>query len=317
MKKWHVGMIGSGIGIGQKLEGIEYAPYYLRSRHLVDHLCDHKIAVNDYGDVNVHVKDIFESYERLSNLCRRSSLRNQFTAIFGGDHSHSIGSIFGLKKQNPQLKVLWIDAHGDINTPKTSPSGNLHGMPLAALLGLFDLNRVGHMDWFHPVLQPSDVALLGVRDLDSGEKEVIENLKLPCFDVEEIRDIGMASALDIILDRMDPQGTSPFHLSIDVDCLDGSEVKATGLPVPKGFFRNELEQFVTQIQKKRKVTSIEVVEFNPNLAMEDQQWVPIADFIADLFRLVIANELRRFLNTQDPTKVYNKNIPSQQAAVLV
>lgn len=259
-----IGVVGSTIGLGQKKAGVDFASVCLRSRHMIKRFSRHCEHVVDFDEVvGADAKVV---YGELSKKCERSAQLCDFTAIVGGDHSHSIGTVHGIKRAIPKLKVLWIDAHGDINTPETSPTGNLHGMPLAALLGLFDLNKKLAAPWFHPVLRPNDIALVGVRDLDEGEKRIIKDNGIHCVSSEELDHIGVSEGIRRAIRHIDPVGENPLHLSVDVDCLGAEYISATGLPVENGLSPAQLSEIVSTTALTGRLKSMEVVEFNPLLA---------------------------------------------------
>ncbi len=163
--------------------------------------------------------------------------------------------------------VLWIDAHGDLNTPETSPSGNLHGMPLAALLGhgnreMVDLGRPG------PKLEPRDVVLIGVRDLDPGERELIRELDLAVYTMRQIDERGLAVVAAEALERLGHRDR--LHVSLDMDALDPSEAPGVGTPVPGGLIYREAHLLMELCAESGRVHSADVVEINPILDRENQ-----------------------------------------------
>jgi arginase len=181
--------------------------------------------------------------------------------FIGGDHSIAAGTIGGVTDQEP-AGVLWIDAHGDFNTPDTSPSGNLHGMPLATLMGLgapawVNVGRVG------PKLEPSQVVLIGIRDLDPQERGAIKASGLSIYTMREIDERGLATVATEALDRL--SHFSRIHVSLDMDSLDPSEAPGVGTPVPGGLTYREAHLLMEIIADCACVGSIDVVEINPIL----------------------------------------------------
>lgn len=284
-----MGLIGSAISGGQTIEGVELAPAFLRSQKLIHCLRSHSELVFDFGDV-CEDEDSKSPYRQLSEKCQRSSELFDFTFIVGGDHSQAIGSIHGLKKTHSNLKVIWVDAHGDINTPETSLSSNLHGMPIAALLGLFNYAKVFNEEWFSPVLKPIDIALLGVRDLDGAEREIIESLGIFCLSATESIEMGLEKSVELALKSMDYECGQPLHLSLDIDSLDARCFSATGLPVAKGYFPAHIQSIATHLNRKSSLISAELVEFNPLLANTPIQLREAQDVIFSLINSIIETE---------------------------
>lgn len=280
----HIGFVGSSIGEGQSKYGVEMASYLVRNLDFLKKIEKQGHILTDFGDAKQ--SETKQSYEQLSKLCAQSAAFCDVSLIMGGDHSQAIGSIHGLVKQKPKTKVIWIDAHGDINTPQTSPSGNLHGMPLAALMGLFDLNKQKGFEWFKPCLGPQDVALIGVRDLDEGEKQIIKKEGIFCLTTEEVNKMGAMESIHKALTAIDPLGECPIHLSLDVDALSAEYITATGLPVPGGLTPEQITTMTQSLYYTGLLSSLEIVEFNPTLAETSQELKQTLNFIEKLFSIV-------------------------------
>lgn len=186
--------------------------------------------------------------------------------VLGGDHSLSLASIFALKKIYPRLKVLWIDAHGDINTPASSPTGNFHGMPAAALLGLFQLQKYKSWEWYHPCLLPEDIIYMGVRDLDPAEEEHLKKLNIKVFTMKELRHKDLFRATLEIVKYLDPTQTCPLHISFDIDSVDPNFAPCTGVPVNNGFNPSQITAIAKALSLTNQVKSIDLVEINPECA---------------------------------------------------
>ncbi len=212
-------------------------------------------------------REIFHVCERLATRVRKVLEEDSQPLILGGDHSIAMGSVAGVSSyfhaRGQALGLLWIDAHGDMNTPRTSPSGNIHGMPLAHLLGHGDPELCG-IGGFSPKVLPEHVALLGIRDLDGGERKLIRDSGVHAYTMREIDERGMASvaaeAIAVIRD-----GTAGFHVSFDVDGLDPEVAPGVGTPVPGGISYREAHLLFELIADSRKMVSCEVVELNPVL----------------------------------------------------
>ena len=191
----------------------------------------------------------------------------EFPLVLGGDHSIAMGTVSGaaahFRDRGEDMGLIWFDAHGDMNVPGVSPSGNIHGMPLAHLLGRGDPDLAGILG-FSPKLNPEKVALIGIRDIDAGESKIIRESGIHVFTMREIDEHGMAKvsrrAMEIVT-----EGTAGFHVSFDVDGCDPSVIPGSGTLVPGGIRFREAHLLLEYCADSRKMTSMEVVELNPFL----------------------------------------------------
>ena len=203
----------------------------------------------------------------LAEQTRRALAVGDIPLIIGGDHSIAHGSVSGVsahnREQGESVGLLWFDAHGDINTPKTSPSGNIHGMPLAHLLGYGDTDLANIMG-YSPKVRPENVVLIGIRDIDAGERELIHQSGITAYTMRDIDELGMAricrEAMKIVCN-----GTAGFHISFDVDGCDPSVIPGTGTLVPGGVSFREAHLLLEYCADTQKMLSMEVVELNPFL----------------------------------------------------
>ena len=211
--------------------------------------------------------EILEVCNNLSDKVKSILQDNEFPLIIGGDHSIAMGTVSGVsshfRDQGKKIGLIWFDAHGDMNTPASSPSGNIHGMPLAHLLGQGDedLRNIGG---FHPKVSPENVVLIGVRDIDAGERRIIKESGIHAFSMREIDEQGMAAvaaqALEIVND-----GTAGFHISFDVDGLDPTVIPGSGTLVAGGVSFREAHLLLEYCADDGDLVSMEVVELNPFL----------------------------------------------------
>src|SRR5699024_2223586 len=186
-----------------------------------------------------------------------------FPLVLGGDHSIAIGSLAGVSRHYENLGVIWYDAHGDINTPETSPSGNIHGMPLAASLGLGHKKLTSILDE-RPKINPENVVLIGIRDLDEGEKELLRRLKIKVYTMHEIDRLGMPQVIKETIDYLKKR-TDGVHLSFDLDGINPSEAPGVGTPVIGGVSYRESHLALEMLAEADIITSAEFVEVNPML----------------------------------------------------
>jgi len=204
---------------------------------------------------------------KLGERVREIMADGEFPLVIGGDHSIAMGTVAGaaahFRDRGEEMGLIWFDAHGDMNVPGVSPSGNIHGMPLAHLLGRGDPDLAGILG-FSPKVNPKKVALIGIRDIDAGERKIIRESGINVFTMREIDEIGMANvarqALEIVT-----AGTGGFHVSFDVDGCDPSVIPGSGTLVPGGIRFREAHLLLEYCADSHKMTSMEVVELNPFL----------------------------------------------------
>jgi arginase len=187
--------------------------------------------------------------------------------VLGGDHSIAIGTVTGmsrlLHKQGKKMGLIWIDAHADMNTPDSSPSGNVHGMPLACCIGLGP-RELTHLSGYAPKVEPENVALVGLRDVDRAEKPYVQRTGVQAFTMRTIDEQGLQAVIRKAIE-IASNGTAGFHLSFDMDVVDPDEAPGVGTPVRGGLTYREAHLVMEMICDSGKMLSIEVVEVNPVL----------------------------------------------------
>lgn len=254
-------------------------PSALRYAGLDERLTDMGLKVLDLGNISVEIPEIatmedekarylpeiLAACAQLAGAIRKMSDKGQMPLILGGDHSIAMGTLAGLSASHGPGGVLWVDAHGDLNTPQSSPSGNVHGMPLATALGACGFSTVGLPD--PPWVDPSRVAIVGVRQLDAGEKEVIKDKGITVFTMHEIDRRGVAGVMREAIDVV--RGPNFVHLSLDVDVCDPEIAPGVGTPVRGGLNYREAHLAMEILAEAQILTSIEVVEVNPILDHAD------------------------------------------------
>jgi arginase len=210
---------------------------------------------------------ILEVCIQLATEVKRHLEDGAFPLVLGGDHSIAMGTVAGtagyFRDRGESLGLIWFDAHGDMNVPGVSPSGNIHGMPLAHLLGKGDPD-LRNILGFHPKVKPENVALIGIRDIDAGERKIIRDAGIHAFTMREIDEHGMAAvarrAMEIVND-----GTAGFHVSFDVDGCDPTVIPGSGTLVPGGVSFREAHLLMEYCADDGNLMSLEVVELNPFL----------------------------------------------------
>lgn len=282
-------ILGIPFNFGQPHTGVAKASQDLKNHGLIETLSPF-VDELDYRELN------FKSYQssdkairnsisssvgckKISDTVENLKLVNYFLLTIGGDHGMALGTIHGLLKHRPDTVVVWADAHGDINTPESSPSGNFHGMPLAFLLGL-----ATHRDfpWIRKYLLPEKLILVGPRDLDQGEKEIIRKYHIQYFSSEELNTHGAKELLEMALHRADPTGQCPIHLSFDVDLFDQVDIQSTGTRVANGPKLEEVFLMGGYLAQTGRLHSMDIVEFNPDIGTATdvhQSRTLITDFI--------------------------------------
>jgi arginase len=274
-------LLGVPMDLGSGRRGVDMGPSAIRIAGLAERLKDLGNRVLDEGDLDIknieelrvgdmkarYLKEITRASRLLSRKVERIVSRKGFPLVLGGDHSIAVGTISGIaaycKRKRKKLGVLWVDAHGDINTPSTSPSGNIHGMPLAAVLGLGPRDLT-HLGGRQRKIDPANVALVGIRSLDEGEKRHLKQTGAHVFTMPDIDRQGIHRVMKKALSRV-TDGTDYVHVSFDLDAVDPTIAPGVGTPVKGGLDYREAHLIMELISESRAMTSLEMVEVNPIL----------------------------------------------------
>lgn len=273
----NLSIIGVPIDLGAGTRGTNLGPDAVRYAGLEKRLKNIGYNVEDRGDIPVNRREaitvegsnlknlnvIADVNEKLCAEVSKVMEEGKFPLVIGGDHCVAIGTISGVLKHKKNLGVIWFDAHGDINTPETSPSGNIHGMPVAVLLGMGhdSLTSIGGKD---SVLHKENFVYIGSRDLDSGERKAMKELGIKVFTMYEIDDMGIKKVVEEAI-KIAGEGTDGIHVSFDLDVLDPEVAPGTGTTVPGGMGYREAHYALELIAKSEKLVSAEFVEVNPLL----------------------------------------------------
>lgn len=214
-----------------------------------------------------HLGDVAACTKLLSEQVQKILKDDRCVLTLGGDHSVSVGTIDGHVQAMEDIAVLWIDAHADLNTNKTSESGNVHGMPVALLTTeLSDYwPHLPGMDWQKPMLSIRNVAYIGLRSVDRYERLVIEKFGIPAFGMEDVERFGIHNTISMALDKIDPYGVKSLHVSFDIDSLDPLEAPSTGTAVRGGLSLREAIHIMEEIHRTRRLNAIDLVEVNPHI----------------------------------------------------
>jgi len=285
-------IIGAPMDLGAGRRGVDMGPSAIRKAGLHDMLRRLGHEVVDAGDLFIHISESLEvkepalrfldeiltSCRTLADKVEEAALAGRIPVVLGGDHSIALGTIAGVCRAAKRVGVVYVDAHGDFNTPDTSPSGNIHGMPLAAAMGLGDPRLVG-IGPRQPMLRKEDVALMGIRDIDPAEARLIRDFGLAAHTVRHVDEIGMKAVVDDCVARA-TRDTDWLHVSFDMDAIDPAYAPGTGTPVSGGITEREAHLAMEILADSGKVRSIEVVETNPILDNGNQTGQLAARLIA-------------------------------------
>lgn len=272
-----IDIIGVPIDLGADRRGVDMGPSAIRYSHLQNKLEDLGYEVHDEGNIEVPIAEmckitnpklkyidcIVPMSRRVAGAVATSIQSGNFPLVLGGDHSLSIGSVRGAAR-NKKIGVIWIDAHADFNTAQTTPSGNIHGMSLAALSGQGDPSLVRLWDESIPVIDPQKIAIIGARDLDSGEKDNLAKAGALVMGMEQIDRYGMVTAIEKAIERVS-RDTDGIYLSLDLDALDPQHAPGVGTPVATGLTQREAHLACELISETNKLIGMDLVEVNPIL----------------------------------------------------
>jgi arginase len=279
-------VIGVPLDLGQSRRGVDMGPSAVRVAGLEARLEAIGHIVEDGGNVAVaipeqkkegaahakYLKEITATCTKSAELVLKSLEAGAVPLLLGGDHSLAAGTVAGVaefyRRQNQKIGLIWIDAHSDMNTPETSPSGNVHGMPLAAIMGLGPA-ELGNIFNFSPKVHPENCVLVGIRDVDAHEKENIRRAGVEVFTMRDIDERGMRTVMEEAL-RMAGRGTAGYHVSLDMDWIDPEDAPGVGTPVWGGATYREAHLAMEIIADHGRMLSLEIVEVNPVIDEHNQ-----------------------------------------------
>jgi arginase len=277
-----IDIIGVPIDLGADRRGVDMGPSAIRYAHLQKKLEDLGYTVQDEGNVEVPIAEmcsitnsklkyidcIIPMARRVAGAVATSVQAGRFPLVLGGDHSLSIGSVRGAAR-GKKIGVIWVDAHADFNTAETTPSGNIHGMSLAILAGLGDPSLVQLWDEALPVIDPHKIAVIGARDLDTGEKVNLQNAGAMVMGMEQIDRYGMVTVVEKAIEHVS-RNVDGIFLSLDLDALDPRHAPGVGTPVPAGLTQREAHLACELIAETGKLIGMDLVEVNPILDIQNQ-----------------------------------------------
>ena len=263
---------------GCEKQGVEMAPLILAdaiktsvfSENIVEEIDIPvpEIQADTSSDIHMqYIKPVAEVSKRLASIVAQQLEQGRLVLTIGGDHAIGLGTVSGSLKQDENVGVIWFDAHGDMNTEATSPTGHIHGMPTAALMGLCksELNEVSD-----PHLKPDNIFWIGARSMDEGERELAKKLHLSIYPTKHIHNVGMKAVMQDISEKMKQQGIQHIHLSFDVDAFDPIIFPATGVPVRNGLWMDDFDEFAALLPTLPELRAIDIVEYNPQMDNTEQ-----------------------------------------------
>lgn len=270
-------VIGAPMDLGADRRGVDIGPSAIRYAGLNDLLTGPGHTVHDSGNIVIpqpesqpsgnpklkYLDPIVKASEELRSLVSQALRDGEFPLVIGGDHSIALGSISAVAQVHPRMGVLWIDAHADFNTTETSPSGNIHGMPLAALAGLGD-ESLSHFGGWAPKIEMPSVVIVGARDLDTGERALLRDHQIHVYTMSDIDERGMFAIMREAL-AVAGKNNDGIHVSLDMDALDPTEAPGVGTPVRGGLTYREAHLAMEMIASSGQLVAMDVVEVNPIL----------------------------------------------------
>jgi len=280
-KKRFIEVIGVPVDLGAGRRGVDMGPSAIRIADLEVRLEQLGHKVEDFGDLDVMIPEtqkvgegklryktpILAYCEELRAAVEQALEKNRLPLVLGGDHSIAVGSIAGstgfYARQGESLGLIWFDAHGDANTPETTPSGNIHGMSLAISLGLGDHDLV-NLGGRAPKVHARNTVLIGIRDLDSGERDTLKKSGVIVYTMRDLDERGMRDVVDEAI-RLASDGTAGIHLSFDMDVVDPEDAPGTGTPVWGGVTYREAHLAMEMLNDRAHIVAIDIVEVNPVL----------------------------------------------------
>lgn len=276
-----ISIIGVPMDLGADRRGVDMGPSALRYADLNEKLQELGYDVRDLGDMDViipemrhfgdprakYLEEIADACVHLAKTVLETYEEGRIPLVLGGDHSIAMGTVSGMseafRRHNKKLGLLWFDAHADMNTPETSPSGNVHGMPMAAILG-YGPKQLTHIFDFAPKLNAANVVMIGIREVDRIERELVKKSGVHVFTMKEIDRRGIGTVLDEAISIV-TKGTDGFSVTLDADFLDPIESPGVATPVRGGADYREAHLAMEMIADTRKLASFEITEINPIL----------------------------------------------------
>ncbi|HUA83929.1 MAG TPA: arginase [Bryobacteraceae bacterium] len=279
MRQSHIAIIGAPMDLGAGRRGVDMGPSAMRLAGLNEKLASLGYEIEDLGNLAVeqpeklpvgqanarYLAQIAHTCARLADMVRQTVDEGRVPLVLGGDHSVAIGTLTGVashfRARGEKIGLIWIDAHADMNTPESSPSGNVHGMPLAAIVGL-GAPELTNLCGFAPKVDPEAVSIVGLRSVDEIERQNVRGAGVHAFTMRDIDERGLRSVMQEAIVHA-TRGTAGFHLSFDMDAVDPQEAPGVGTPVRGGITYREAHLAMEIVNDSNQMLSMEMVEVNP------------------------------------------------------
>lgn len=292
-------LVGVPMDLGAGRRGVDMGPSAIRIAGVRQALEQLGYTVADDGDVGVpapetrdpgqqnarYLEPIYHVCNRLRLRVRRTLEAGEIPVVLGGDHSIAIGTVAGVAEyfheRDEKIGLIWVDAHADMNTPETSPTGNIHGMPLATVLGRGH-PRLVEMGGFSPKVDARNICLIGIRDIDATEREIVKRSGIHAYTMRDVDERGVRAIMQESIGFVS-EGTAGFHVSFDLDGMDPRDVPGTGTPVKGGLSWREANLLMEMVSDTGRMLSLEVTELNPILDIKNQSGEVAVDVIVSAF----------------------------------
>ncbi|KAJ3274216.1 Arginase, catabolizes arginine to ornithine and urea [Terramyces sp. JEL0728] len=300
-----VEVIGVSFSAGQPKDGCEVGPHLMIKAGVLDqmeglgwvvecpdalpsyeHLEPEEEEEGKYGLLK-NVEYVSRVTEKIHHKLKKAAKKGHLALTLGGDHSIGMATVSGALAAYPDIGVIWVDAHADINTAETTESGNLHGCPVSFLMGIGP--KIKAFDWLKSTLKPNRIVYIGLRDVDAGEKKILKEHNIKCFSMHEVDKLGIGKVMEQTYEHLGRK--SPIHLSFDVDALDPSVAPSTGTPVRGGLTFREGHYICESIFETGRLVSMDMVEVNPELADDEKSRQATVNVGCSLIRAAMGESL--------------------------
>lgn len=281
MTKLH--LYGANNFSGVDINGLKDSVYQIAKHRPMRVLSEDDDMPDSRNDQMRNLNKVTAINQKLFDYADKVHDNNLIPLLFAGDHSIAIGSVSASAKHHENLGLIWVDAHADINNEKTSPSGNIHGMPVSFLLGKGD-DRLANIGNFKPKIQAENIVYIGLRSVDPGEKDILNQLAIKAYYMEEVQALGIEKILEDSLDYL--AKSAAIHLSFDFDVLDPTVFPAVSTPVKNGLNEEQVYAIFKQLASSKKICAIDLVEYNQSRDQNQASLLKaqtLIDFLFDLF----------------------------------
>jgi arginase len=265
-----ISVFGSAFKHGQRLKGVDKAPHVLRKLGLVETLMEGNNNIIDSYNIYYpnsipdNRKKLGHYSANMAEMIYNERQKGNKILNIGGDHSVAIGSVNGILHNNPDTIIIWVDAHGDINTEESSSTGNAHGMPVSYLTGLENSKTLSSSKYLSPKLQFNQLVYIGIRDLDPPEETILTENEILHYQATSVKEHGVIRIMDEIMTELNPMGEKEIYLSFDIDALDPAEAPGTGVKANDGLSSHDAHDICEYLSNMNCV-GMDMVEINPDL----------------------------------------------------